>query len=97
MTHGVREIRALEVSLLLLLEPVLSACWAWAVHSEPLGAWAVTGCVVILAASAGLALLRADENAPPAHRLVSAREVVTRFRLLSREWRRTLRSGDCAV
>ena len=64
MTHGVREIRALEVSLLLLLEPVLSACWAWAVHAEPLGAWAVAGCVVILAASAGLALLRADETRP---------------------------------
>ena len=65
MTHGVREVRALEVSLLLLLEPVLNACWAWAIHAEALGAWAVAGCVVILAASAGMALLRADEASPP--------------------------------
>ncbi len=64
MMHGVREIRALEVSLLLLLEPVLNACWAWAIHAEGLGGWAVGGCIVILAASAGMALLRADEALP---------------------------------
>ncbi len=70
MTHGVREIRALEVSLLLLLEPVLNAGWAWAIHAEALGPWAVAGCLVILAASAGMALLRSNERPRSARRIV---------------------------
>ena len=64
MTHGIRELRALEVSLLLLLEPVLNAFWAWVIHAETLASWAVAGCAVILAASTGMALLRPGTPPP---------------------------------
>ncbi len=56
MTRGVRRVRALEVSLLLLLEPVLSAVWAFAIHAELPGPWSRLGCAVILAGSAAVAL-----------------------------------------
>jgi drug/metabolite transporter (DMT)-like permease len=48
MTRAVRKISAFEVGLLLLLEPVLNAVWAWLVHGERPGAWSLAGCLVIL-------------------------------------------------
>jgi drug/metabolite transporter (DMT)-like permease len=48
MVRGVRGVRALEVSLLLVLEPVLNALLSWAVHGEVPGSWAAAGCAVIL-------------------------------------------------
>lgn len=58
LTRGVRYVPALETSLLILLEPVLSAIWAWIVHGEAPGAWALIGCTVILVSTAGYTLLR---------------------------------------
>jgi len=52
MTRAVRRLSALEVSLLLLLEPVLNAVWAWLVHGERPAAWSLLGCSVILVATA---------------------------------------------
>ncbi len=49
LVRGVRSARALDVALLLVLEPVLSTILAWAVHGEVPGAWAALGCTVILA------------------------------------------------
>ena len=46
------EVRALAVSLVLLVEPVLSPMWAWLVHGERPGVLSVLGGVVILAATA---------------------------------------------
>jgi drug/metabolite transporter (DMT)-like permease len=51
MTFAVRRLPALEASLLLLLEPVLNAIWAWLIHAERPGTWSLAGCVVILAAT----------------------------------------------
>jgi drug/metabolite transporter (DMT)-like permease len=48
----VRSVGALEVSLLLLLEPVLSPVWAWLVHGEQPGSLAIAGGLVIVAATA---------------------------------------------
>jgi drug/metabolite transporter (DMT)-like permease len=48
LTRGVRHVPALEVSLLILLEPVLNAVWAWLVHGERPGNWSLIGCTVIL-------------------------------------------------
>lgn len=48
LTRGVRQLPALEVSLLLLLEPVLNALWAWLIHGENPGGWALVGCTIIL-------------------------------------------------
>lgn len=57
MTRGIEHIPALEVSLLLLLEPVLSAGIAWAILGERPGAWALAGCLLILAGTLGRTLL----------------------------------------
>jgi drug/metabolite transporter (DMT)-like permease len=43
---------ALEVSLLLLVEPVLNPVWVWLALGERIGLLAIAGCAVILAATA---------------------------------------------
>jgi drug/metabolite transporter (DMT)-like permease len=57
MTRGIERVPALEVALLLLLEPVLSAGLAWSILGERPGSWALAGCLVILAGTAGRTLL----------------------------------------
>mgnify|MGYP003344342723 CR=1 FL=1 len=47
-----RELPALEVSLLLLMEPVLNPLWTWLVRGEEPGLWVVAGGAVIIAAKA---------------------------------------------
>jgi DME family drug/metabolite transporter len=51
MTRALRGLPAIEISLLLLIEPVLSSFWAWLVHREEPGAWALAGCATILLAT----------------------------------------------
>jgi len=51
VTRGVRGLPALEVSLLLLIEPVLNPIWAFLLHDERPGPWAAAGCGVILIAT----------------------------------------------
>ena len=61
LTRAMQQVPALEASLLLLVEPVLSSLLAWAVHGEVQGRWAMTGAVLILSATllrAGLGLRR---------------------------------------
>ena len=62
MVQGVRGTPAVQVSLLLLLEPVCATLLTWAVHGERPGAWSGAGCVVILAATLAHALVD-DSNA----------------------------------
>jgi drug/metabolite transporter (DMT)-like permease len=58
LTRGVRRVPALETSLLILLEPVLSSFWAWLAHGEQPGAWSLTGCAVILGSTLVYTLAR---------------------------------------
>ena len=51
MTRGLRHVRAVEASLLILLEPVLNALLSWLVHDEQPGPWSLLGCSVILIAT----------------------------------------------
>ena len=51
LTRGIRHVPALEASLLLMLEPVLNPVWAWAIHGERPGAWALLGGAAILGAT----------------------------------------------
>lgn len=51
MVRGMRNIPALESSLLLLLEPILSPLWAFLIHRELPGPIAMLGCLVILSAT----------------------------------------------
>lgn len=55
--RGLREISALEVSLLVLVEPVLNPLWTWLLHDERPTALALSGGAVMLAALAARALL----------------------------------------
>jgi drug/metabolite transporter (DMT)-like permease len=60
MTRGMRHVPALEAALLLLLEPVMAAVWAWLVHGEQPGPWSLAGCLVILIASGASVLGRPE-------------------------------------
>lgn len=51
LLRGLRQVTALEVSLLLLLEPVLNPIWAWMAHGERPGAWSIAGGLLILLAT----------------------------------------------
>jgi drug/metabolite transporter (DMT)-like permease len=64
LTAAVRRLPAVEVSLLLLLEPVLNPLWTWLVRGEEPGAAVVTGGAVILSATAGRALFLSFEPVP---------------------------------
>jgi len=51
LTRGLGKLRAMEVSLLLLLEPALSPFWAWLAHGERPGWVALLGGAIILTAT----------------------------------------------
>ena len=51
LSTGITGVPALEASLLLLLEPVLNPIWAWLVHGEAPGHWALAGGALILVAT----------------------------------------------
>lgn len=51
MVRGVRRVGAFEVSLLVLLEPVLSPLWAWLVHAERPSHLALLGGAIIIVAT----------------------------------------------
>jgi len=48
LVRGTHRLPALEVSLLILLEPVLNAVWAALIHGEVPGRFALLGCLLIL-------------------------------------------------
>ena len=52
LTAAMRRLPALEISLLLLIEPVLNPCWTWLVHGERPESWTLAGGAVILGATA---------------------------------------------
>jgi drug/metabolite transporter, DME family len=58
LTRAARGVPAVELSLLLLLEPVLSSLWAWIKLGETPGTWSVAGAATILAATTIDALTR---------------------------------------
>lgn len=57
LAAGVRHVPALEVSLLMLLEPVLNPIWAWVVHGESPGTLSLAGGAVVLVATTSRTLL----------------------------------------
>jgi drug/metabolite transporter (DMT)-like permease len=63
LLRGIRELRALEISLLLAIEPVASGVWAWLVHGEIPGTLALIGCSLIFA-SVLLQALRKEPGRP---------------------------------
>src|SRR3989454_8406923 len=53
LARAVPRVRALEVGLFLLIEPVLNPIWAWLVHGETPGPTTLAGGALILRATAG--------------------------------------------
>jgi drug/metabolite transporter (DMT)-like permease len=53
IVRGMRIARALEASLLLLLEPALNPIWTWLIHRETPSGWALAGGGLVLAATIG--------------------------------------------
>jgi drug/metabolite transporter (DMT)-like permease len=51
VTRAIRDVRALDAALLLLLEPVLNPVWAWLVHGEQPTAWSLAGGALIVGAT----------------------------------------------
>jgi drug/metabolite transporter (DMT)-like permease len=48
MSVGMREVPALEASLLMLLEPVLNPVWTWLVHGERVGPATIAGGAIVI-------------------------------------------------
>ena len=63
LARAVPQVRAIEVSLFLLIEPVLNPIWAWLVHGEVPGAATLAGGGVILGATIVRAVLDARHAA----------------------------------
>lgn len=61
IARAVPQLRAIEVSLFLLIEPVLNPIWAWLVHGETPGAATLAGGAVILGATVFRAALDARQ------------------------------------
>jgi len=57
LARAVPQVRALEVGLFLLIEPVLNPIWAWLVHGETPGPTTIAGGVLILGATTGRMIL----------------------------------------
>jgi drug/metabolite transporter (DMT)-like permease len=74
VTRALAVIPALEASLILLVEPVLNPVWAWIVHGERPGSWALLGGGVILGATTvkGWLDARAGRTVVPATEPVAA-------------------------
>ncbi len=51
LIRGLRQVPAFEASMLLLLEPVLNPLWAWLVHGEEPGPFAIAGAAILFAAT----------------------------------------------
>lgn len=52
VTKAVGHLPALEISIILLVEPALNPIWSWLVHGERPGPWALVGGVLIIGATA---------------------------------------------
>ena len=66
LSRAVPRVRALEVGLFLLIEPVLKPIWAWLVHGETPGLATIAGGVLILGSTAVRMLIDSTvRDAPP--------------------------------
>jgi drug/metabolite transporter (DMT)-like permease len=65
LTAAIRHLSALEVSLLLLIEPVLNPAWTWVLHDEQPGTWTIVGGAIIVAATALRSFHHARASAMP--------------------------------
>jgi DME family drug/metabolite transporter len=67
LTAAIRHLSALEVSLLLLVEPVLNPVWTWVLRGEYPGRWTIIGGGIIVTATALRAVNEARATNTPVH------------------------------
>lgn len=72
LSNALRRLPALEISLLLLLEPVLNPVWTWFVRGEDPGRWTVLGGVVIVSATVMKLLFDARRAEPDVNSIPAA-------------------------
>ena len=63
LTRGIRHVPAVEATALLMAEPALNPLWAWLVHGETPGPWALAGGLLIVSVSVAAAVYRASAAA----------------------------------
>jgi drug/metabolite transporter (DMT)-like permease len=63
LTRAIRHVPAFEASILLLLEPLLNPLWAWIVHGENPGGWALLGGAILLGATTAQSLWKTRPQA----------------------------------
>jgi drug/metabolite transporter (DMT)-like permease len=64
LTSAIRHLPALEVSLLLLIEPVLNPAWTWLLRGEDPGAWTIAGGAIIVSVMAARSVYEAKWGSP---------------------------------
>lgn len=62
LTRAVAQLPTLDVSLLLLLEPVLNPVWTWLIRGEDPGRWTLVGGAVILVATAARTIATKEDT-----------------------------------
>ena len=67
LASAIRKLPALEISLLLLVEPVLNPIWTWIVRGEDPGMWTILGGFVIVTATAIKVVVDASLDHQPKH------------------------------
>ena len=65
VTSALRQLAAFEASMILLVEPALNPLWAWVVHREVPGGWALAGGALILGATTARTLVYARGRIAP--------------------------------
>jgi drug/metabolite transporter, DME family len=65
VTSALRQLAAFEASMILLIEPALNPLWAWVVHREVPGGWALAGGALILGATTARTLVYARGRIDP--------------------------------
>jgi len=65
VTSALRQLAAFEASMILLIEPALNPLWAWVVHREVPGGWALAGGALILGATTARTLVYARGRIAP--------------------------------
>jgi drug/metabolite transporter (DMT)-like permease len=58
LARGIRHVPAVEAAALLMAEPALNPLWAWLVHGEAPGPWALAGGMLIVSVSIAAAAYR---------------------------------------
>ena len=63
-----RHLSAVEIAVVLMIEPVLNPVWAWLLHGERPGAWPLVGGAIIVVAT----LVKTIIGARPVPRVVTS-------------------------